>query len=91
MPEMETEDTRESIEELSTIFSNANFPWEVENRDNQAADEDEIDLAIGKYVLEIIIFYVVGISSSTYYFKIQIVVISQADACVLVNFMQQLN
>ncbi|KAK9012346.1 hypothetical protein V6N11_040403 [Hibiscus sabdariffa] len=45
-PEMETEDTRESIEELSTIFSTANFPSEVENKDNQTADEDEIDLNI---------------------------------------------
>ncbi|XVF62302.1 hypothetical protein PTKIN_Ptkin08bG0206500 [Pterospermum kingtungense] len=46
MPELETEDTKESIEELSTIFSNANFACEVENRDNQAADEDEVDLDI---------------------------------------------
>ncbi|XWS42234.1 hypothetical protein CRYUN_Cryun17cG0150600 [Craigia yunnanensis] len=46
VPELETEDTKESIEELSTIFSNANFPCEVENRDNQAVDEDEIDLKI---------------------------------------------
>ncbi|XVF18147.1 hypothetical protein REPUB_Repub10bG0187200 [Reevesia pubescens] len=45
-PEMETEDTRESIEEISTIFSTANFPCEVENRDNQAVDDDEIDLNI---------------------------------------------
>ncbi|KAK8304591.1 hypothetical protein V6Z12_D03G002700 [Gossypium hirsutum] len=45
-PEMETEDTKESIEELSTIFSTANFPCEVENKDNQAVDEDEIDLNI---------------------------------------------
>ncbi|GMI68258.1 DUO1-activated WD40 1, Tomosyn-like [Hibiscus trionum] len=45
-PEMETEDTRESIEELSTIFSIANFPCEVENKDSQTADEDEMDLNI---------------------------------------------
>ncbi|XP_007046503.2 PREDICTED: uncharacterized protein LOC18610648 isoform X2 [Theobroma cacao] len=44
--EVETEDTRESIEQLSTIFSTANFPCEVENRDNQATDEDEVDLDI---------------------------------------------
>ncbi|XP_022740862.1 uncharacterized protein LOC111292647 isoform X2 [Durio zibethinus] len=46
VPEVETEDTRESIEELSTIFSTANFPCEVENRDNQAMDEHEINLDI---------------------------------------------
>ncbi|KAB2094907.1 hypothetical protein ES319_A02G191900v1 [Gossypium barbadense] len=45
-PEMETEDTKESIGELSTIFSTTNFPCEVENKDNQAVDEDEIDLNI---------------------------------------------
>lgn len=45
---METEDTKESIGELSTIFSTTNFPCEVENKDNQAVDEDEIDLNIGK-------------------------------------------
>ncbi|OMO83377.1 hypothetical protein COLO4_22550 [Corchorus olitorius] len=41
--EVETEDTKESIEELLTIFSTANFPSEVENRDNQ---EDDFDLDI---------------------------------------------
>ncbi|XVF16029.1 hypothetical protein REPUB_Repub09cG0206400 [Reevesia pubescens] len=44
VPEVETEDTRESIEELSNIFSTANFPCEVDN--NQAVDEDEIGLDI---------------------------------------------
>lgn len=53
---METEDTKESIEELSTIFSTANFPCEVENKDNQAVDEDEIDLNIGNHVAGIMIY-----------------------------------
>ena len=63
MPGVETEDTKESIEELSIIFSNANFLCEVENRDNQAVDEDEIDLNIGKPVLGIVILYIEGDTS----------------------------
>ncbi|XP_031269259.1 uncharacterized protein LOC116127759 isoform X2 [Pistacia vera] len=45
-PEVETEDTKESIEELSTIFSIANFPSESENTDNLALEEDEVELNI---------------------------------------------
>ncbi|CAB4264151.1 unnamed protein product [Prunus armeniaca] len=44
VPEIETEDTKESFEELSTIFSTANFTVDVENTDEQARDEDELDL-----------------------------------------------
>ncbi|XP_021804576.1 uncharacterized protein LOC110748909 [Prunus avium] len=44
VPEIETEDTKESFEELSTIFSTANFTLDAENTDEQARDEDELDL-----------------------------------------------
>ena len=53
VPEVETEDTRESIEELSTIFSTANFEChQDENKDSMALDDDGIDLDIGMYVHE---------------------------------------
>ncbi|XP_044461920.1 uncharacterized protein LOC123193167 isoform X3 [Mangifera indica] len=45
-PEVETEDTKESIEELSTIFSTANFPSDSENIDNLVLKEDEDELNI---------------------------------------------
>ncbi|KAJ0097649.1 hypothetical protein Patl1_29274 [Pistacia atlantica] len=45
-PEVETEDTKESIEELSTIFSIGNFPSDSENTDNLALEEDEVELNI---------------------------------------------
>lgn len=47
---MENENARESIEELSTIFSTANFPLETEDKDNVTInnqDEDEVELDIG--------------------------------------------
>ncbi|PQQ02003.1 uncharacterized protein Pyn_28589 [Prunus yedoensis var. nudiflora] len=44
VPEIETEDTKESFKELSTIFSTANFTLDAENTDEQARDEDELDL-----------------------------------------------
>ncbi|KAL6274225.1 hypothetical protein ACE6H2_024917 [Prunus campanulata] len=44
VPEIETEDTKESFEDLSTIFSTANFTLDAENTDEQARDEDELDL-----------------------------------------------
>ena len=47
---METEDSKESIQELSVIFSNANFPSEDDNN-NPAMDEDELELHIGKLVM----------------------------------------
>ena len=44
---METEDSKESIQELSVIFSNANFPCDADNNDNQTVDEDDLELNIG--------------------------------------------
>ncbi|KAK6922499.1 Lethal giant larvae (Lgl)-like, C-terminal domain [Dillenia turbinata] len=51
-PVPQTEDSRESIEELLTIFSTANFPDDVENRDGLDLDEDDIDLNIDDIDLE---------------------------------------
>ena len=45
---METEDTKESIEELSTIFSTANFACDAGNKESLAMDDDGSDLDIGK-------------------------------------------
>ena len=47
VPEMENEDTKESFEELSTIFSTANFQLNAENTDNLAMGEDDDELNIG--------------------------------------------
>ncbi|XP_048230318.1 uncharacterized protein LOC8281313 isoform X2 [Ricinus communis] len=44
--ELETEDTRESIEELPAIFATANFACDVEDSNNMAVDTDGIDLDI---------------------------------------------
>lgn len=47
---MEKENARESIEELSTIFSTANFPLDTEDKDNVTInnqDKDEVELDIG--------------------------------------------
>ncbi|XP_058767582.1 uncharacterized protein LOC131641293 [Vicia villosa] len=46
VPPMETENSRESIQELSVIFSKENFPSVVDNNDNLAIDEDEVELNI---------------------------------------------
>ncbi|XP_040365174.1 uncharacterized protein LOC112172759 [Rosa chinensis] len=47
VPEMENEDTKESIEELSKIFSTANFQFDAENTDNQAMGvDDQLDIGI---------------------------------------------
>lgn len=46
VPEIETEDTKESFEELSVIFSTANFTVDAENTDEQARDEDELNLGM---------------------------------------------
>jgi hypothetical protein len=54
---VEIEDARESIEELHTIFSTANFPSDAENRDNLVMDEDEIELDIGTNFMLIIYFF----------------------------------
>ncbi|KAJ7944051.1 Transducin/WD40 repeat protein [Quillaja saponaria] len=46
-PNMETEDTKETLKELPVIFSNDNFPSSHgENKDSPAMDEDEIELDI---------------------------------------------
>lgn len=42
VPEVETEDTKESMDELSTIFSTVNFSCVSEN------EEDQDELNIGK-------------------------------------------
>lgn len=47
VPPVETEDSRESIQELSVIFSKENFPSIADNNDNLAIDEDEVELNIG--------------------------------------------
>ncbi|CAN6541397.1 unnamed protein product [Malus baccata var. baccata] len=44
VPEIETADTRESIEELSAIFSTANFRVDAENTNHQAVDDDDLQL-----------------------------------------------
>lgn len=54
---METEDTKESIEELSTIFSTANFPSDSENIDNLALKEDEDELNIGTYIIPVAVLH----------------------------------
>ncbi|MED6204054.1 hypothetical protein PIB30_005452 [Stylosanthes scabra] len=45
-PVAETEDSKESIQELAVIFSNPNFTTEADNHDNLTADEDDLDLNI---------------------------------------------
>jgi WD40 repeat protein len=45
-PITDAEDIRQSIEELSAIFPVANFPLEVETRENHNIDEDENELDI---------------------------------------------
>lgn len=47
---METEDSRESIQELSVIFSNENFPSVADNNENLNVNEDELELNIGMKV-----------------------------------------
>lgn len=42
----EPESARESFEELSTLFSLANFPLESESRENLPTDEEELELDI---------------------------------------------
>ncbi|XP_057958886.1 uncharacterized protein LOC131151627 [Malania oleifera] len=52
-PETEAaEDVKDSIEELSTIFSTANFPFDNENKVEQTLDEVEDDLDIDDIDLE---------------------------------------
>lgn len=50
-PLAETEDSKESIQELSAIFSNENFPCDADNNnDNLTVDEDDLELSIGRKV-----------------------------------------
>ncbi|KAK4261998.1 hypothetical protein QN277_027615 [Acacia crassicarpa] len=49
---LETEDTKESIQQLSVIFSNANFPSDGDNKDNLTMDVDELELNIDDIDLE---------------------------------------
>ncbi|BBN67637.1 Transducin/WD40 repeat-like superfamily protein [Prunus dulcis] len=49
VPEIETEDTKESFKELSMIFSTANFTVDAENTDEDARDEDELDLVLSLF------------------------------------------
>lgn len=44
VPDIETEDSKESIGELSTIFSTENFPSNIENKDYT---DEELELNIG--------------------------------------------
>ncbi|GAU46589.1 hypothetical protein TSUD_186580 [Trifolium subterraneum] len=46
VPPMETEDSRESIRELSVIFSKENFPCDADDNDNLTIGEDEVELNI---------------------------------------------
>lgn len=50
VPLMVTEDSKETIQELSVIFSDENFPCDVDNKDNLTVDEDELELNIGMKV-----------------------------------------
>ncbi|MED6220148.1 hypothetical protein PIB30_117537 [Stylosanthes scabra] len=52
VPFMEKEDPRESIRELSAIFSNANFPSDADNSDNRFMHEDEPELSLDDIVLD---------------------------------------
>ncbi|KAK7379694.1 hypothetical protein VNO78_34383 [Psophocarpus tetragonolobus] len=45
-PILETEDSKESIQELSAVFSNENFPCDADNNDNLTVDEDDLELNI---------------------------------------------
>lgn len=56
VPDVEADDAKESIEELSSIFSVANFPLFVGKGDNQSMDEEDIELDIGMYIPQIYYF-----------------------------------
>lgn len=48
-PEVETGDARLSIEELSAIFSVANFPTDGEIAEKTTKDGDDMELEIGTF------------------------------------------
>ena len=50
VPEMEKEDSKESFEELSTIFLTTNFQFDAENTDILAVGEDDDALDIYRYL-----------------------------------------
>lgn len=52
--EAETQDCRKGIEELSTIFSTANFARDVETEEKNVSNEDDDDLDIGNFSLSIL-------------------------------------
>lgn len=49
MPFMEKEDPKESLQELSVIFSHANFPLEA----NNSVDENKLESSLGITMLQI--------------------------------------
>lgn len=49
MPLMEKEDPKESIQELHSIFSYANFLLDAKSNDNPSVDENQLELNIGMY------------------------------------------
>lgn len=57
VPEIETADPRESIEELSAIFSTANFRVDAENTNHQAVDDDDLQLDLGMHMTNIIQYF----------------------------------
>ncbi|CAL0313098.1 unnamed protein product [Lupinus luteus] len=46
VPVVEPEDSKESIQELSLIFSNENFPCDADNNESLIVDEEELELNI---------------------------------------------
>ncbi|KAI3451362.1 hypothetical protein Pfo_008027 [Paulownia fortunei] len=50
--ELETEDSRQSIEELSTIFSAVNFPTDTETEEKIIMNEEDVDLDIDDIDIE---------------------------------------
>lgn len=54
--EVETEACRQSIEELSTIFSTVNFPTDTETEEKKIMNEEDVDLDIGISFLQSLSF-----------------------------------
>lgn len=52
IPLMEKEDPEESIQELSAMFSNANFPLDANDDDNSIVDENKLELSIDDIDIE---------------------------------------
>ncbi|KAK6125888.1 hypothetical protein DH2020_040368 [Rehmannia glutinosa] len=50
--ELENEDSRQSIEELSTLFSAVNFPTNTESEEKVIIDEEDVDLDIDDIDIE---------------------------------------